>query len=152
MHLMHLPHQKLWMPLWFHLMKQHLHQPLQPFRGCLIRPVECLTRCWSSFSQSEACCPIISYWTTVVGIICPKKEPPEIARSPFVQTYPKKHTAAQMTHCINEPSRAPKSFESDLIKFSGKVWASRTATFRGQEDAPRHTKEVTSKKGHFLRF
>ena len=53
----------------------------------------------------------------------------------------------------NVLSRAPRSFESDLIKFSGKVWASRTASFRGQEifpmmsgDAPRHTKLVSSKK------
>ena len=53
----------------------------------------------------------------------------------------------------NELSRAPRSFESDLIKFSGKVWASRTASFRGQEifpmmsgDAPRYTIEVSSQK------
>ena len=53
----------------------------------------------------------------------------------------------------NELSRAPRRFESDLIKFSGKVWASRTASFRGQEifpmmsgDAPRHTRVVSSKK------
>ena len=57
----------------------------------------------------------------------------------------------------NELSRAPRSFESDLIKFSGKVWASRTASFRGQEifpmmsgDAPRHTKVVSSKKMQFF--
>ena len=46
----------------------------------------------------------------------------------------------------NELFRAPRRFESNLIKFSGKVWASWTASFRGQEifpmmsgDAPRHT-------------
>ena len=80
-------------------MKQHPQQPLQPFRGCLIfSQPSCVHRCWSSFSKSEAYCPIISYWTSVVGIICPKKEPLE--RSLFVKTYPKKQTAAQITHCI----------------------------------------------------
>ena len=61
----------------------------------------------------------------------------------------------------NEISRAPRTFESDLIKFSGKVGASRMASFRGQEifpmmsgDAPRHTNEISSKKSaiFFLRF
>ena len=53
----------------------------------------------------------------------------------------------------NEISRSPRSFDSDLIKFSGKDWASRTASLRGQEifpimsgDTHRHTKEVSSKK------
>ena len=52
----------------------------------------------------------------------------------------------------NELSRAPRRFDSDLIKFSGKVWASRMASLRGQDifpmmsgDVPRHTKEVSSK-------
>ena len=61
----------------------------------------------------------------------------------------------------NELSRAPRSFEADLIKFSGKVLASRMASFRGQEifpmmsgDAPRHSNEISSKKSaiFFLRF
>ena len=48
-----------------------------------------------------------------------------------------------------EVSRAFRSFKSDLTRFSEKVEASRTASFRGQEtfpmvsgDAPRYTKEV----------
>ena len=48
-----------------------------------------------------------------------------------------------------EVSRASRSFESDLTRFSEKVEASRTASFRGQEifpimseDVPRYTKEV----------
>ena len=48
-----------------------------------------------------------------------------------------------------EVSRPSKSFESDLTKFSEKVLASRTASYRGQEiftmvsgDVPRYTKEV----------
>ena len=51
------------------------------------------------------------------------------------------------------------SQKSDLINFSGKVWASRTASFRGQEifpmmsgDAPRHIKEVSSKKNAIFFF
>ena len=60
-----------------------------------------------------------------------------------------------------EVSRASRSFESDLTRFSEKVEASRTASFRGQEifpmmsgDAPRHTNEISSKKSaiFFLRF
>ena len=43
------------------------------------------------------------------------------------------------THFDKLP-RAPRSFESDLIKFSGKVWASRTASFR----------EAFKKKPHFF--
>ena len=35
-----------------------------------------------------------------------------------------------------EVSRAPRNFDSDLIKFGGKVWTSRTASFRGQENFP----------------
>ena len=48
-----------------------------------------------------------------------------------------------------EVSKASRSFESDLTRFSEKVEASRTASFRGQEifpmvpgDVPRYTKEV----------
>ena len=53
----------------------------------------------------------------------------------------------------NKPSRDPRSFDSNLIKFSEKDWGSRMASFRGQAsipmmlgDAPRYTKEVLRKK------
>ena len=56
-----------------------------------------------------------------------------------------------------EVSRASRSFESDLTRFSEKVEASRTASFRGQEifpmvsgDVPRYTKEVLRKKSKFI--
>ena len=56
-----------------------------------------------------------------------------------------------------EVSRASRSFESDLTRFSEKVEASRTASFRGQEifpmvsgDVPRYTKEVLRKKSKFF--
>ena len=57
-----------------------------------------------------------------------------------------------------EVSRASRSFESDLTRFSEKVEASRTASFRGQEiflmvsgDVPRYTKEVLrGKKSNFF--
>ena len=52
-----------------------------------------------------------------------------------------------------EVSRASRSLESDFTRFSEKVEASRTASFRGQEifpmvsgDVPRYTKEVLRKK------
>ena len=53
----------------------------------------------------------------------------------------------------NEVSRAPRSFDPNFSKFCEKVWASRMASFRGQEifpmvsgDVPRYTKEVLRKK------
>ena len=52
-----------------------------------------------------------------------------------------------------EVSRASRSLESDLTRFSEKVEASRTASFRGQEifpmvsgDVPRYTKKDLRKK------
>ena len=36
----------------------------------------------------------------------------------------------------NENSRDPRSFDSYLVKFSGKVWGSGMASFRGQEIFP----------------
>ena len=56
-----------------------------------------------------------------------------------------------------EVSRASRSFESDLTRFSEKVEASRMATFGGQEIfsmvsgvVPRNTKEVLRKKVFFF--
>ena len=56
-----------------------------------------------------------------------------------------------------EVSRACRSLESDLTRFSEKVEASRTASFRVQEiflmvpgDVPRYTKEVLRKKSNFF--
>ena len=52
-----------------------------------------------------------------------------------------------------EVSRDPRSFDSDLSKFSEKIRTSRMASFRGQEifpmmsgDAPRCINEVSRKK------
>ena len=56
-----------------------------------------------------------------------------------------------------EVSRASRSFESDLTRFSEKVEASKTASFRGQKiflmvtgDVPRYTKEGLRKKSKFI--
>ena len=56
-----------------------------------------------------------------------------------------------------EVSRGSRSFESNLTRFSEKVEASRTASFRGQEifpmalgDVPRYTKEVLRKKSNIF--
>ena len=68
----------------------------------------------------------------------------------FIRTPRGFRNGMTIAHWIKiEVFRASRSFESDLTRFSEKVEASRTASFRGLEifpmvsgDVPRYTKEV----------
>ena len=79
-------------------------------------------------------------------------------RQSFIRTPRAFKYGMTLAYCIKiEVSSTTRSFESDLTRFSEKVEASRTASFRGQEispmvsgDVPRYTKEVLRRKGNFF--